>query len=711
MQQQKTETESFNAQVVWTAIRCWWMVAGPIGVMLALGAGYTVYLVTPGNYTAATWLEIRETGDRVLPGGGAGIDESNKFVENQLELIQSPRVVDQVVSLPEVGSTPELAREPNPVVALRRQLRVKRRGKSDFYVIEFTSQVPSRAALIPNEIAKAYLDVQGKEREARFGSVITLLREQLAEKQKAIDKQRGEIGKLTKDSAGKDPYGASKPTAAPNRSVAADLNAQLAQAEVDHEFLKAQVAAEIEAVQKQSLNPPDELVKAGVDNDPALQALIAKGSRLKSQAAELAKVVDTKTSRKYRELRQELDGNTGEIERLRKKLTAEVKGRIAEDGKTRRDRDIAQLQRQVEKAEFALNFLRERKDLELRNQGVFEGDTLRLEFLKSDYERATLVAGLLSDRLYKTELEKKAPNPAEIFEWAQAPRLPDQNLPYKKILMAAAAAFCVPFGCAAAYEAMHQRVNSRKQLETMDIPCTVTEISALPTRSQALIRGRREERLDLFIESVDGLRTSLMLPSSKREVRIFAVTSAIPGEGKTSLATQLALSLASATGEPTLLIDGDLRYPDLHNAFEIDLSPGLAEVFDERCPASDAIVLGRGENLFVLPAGKLTGNPHRLTASGRFRELVGQLRNHFKYIVIDTPPILPASEALVMAKSSDATLLVARRDHSRIDLVREASQRIVNSGSKFAGVVLSGVPSRDYRYRYGAYYYGESRHT
>jgi succinoglycan biosynthesis transport protein ExoP len=710
VQAKSEQQEAVSMQVVWTAVRCWWMIAGPIAVCLACGAGYAVYALTPPNYTASVWLEIREQGDSLW--GTESAEQSSRFVDNQLQMLTSPSVITEVTSHPKVGSTPELVREANPVAALRKLLKVRRQGKSDYYVVEFTSQIPSRAALIPTEVAKSYKRTLDDESKVRKKSIIDSLRKLKGEQQTTLEEFRKKIADKAKEVGAKDPYGLPQTEIGPTKTVASELNAQLAQAEVNHEFLKAEVAADKEAINKQPVPDPKLFVDSRIDRDPRILELLAKGEELQKTEQELADAVTNPQKHpKVVARKKEIAKNKSDVEKMRKKVAEEYSGNFATQAELAKTSQIAELDRKLKRSEIALQHLQTRRTEELENQAEVSGDLHDLDFLKSDYERTLAVSAMVADRLYKLENEPPGSDRVRIREDAVEPKLPDQAIPYKKILMAALGAFAIPFGCAVAYEVLHQRVNCRKQLETLDVPCSVTEIAALPSRSRALLSGRREDRLDLFIESVDGLRTSLMVPSGKREVRVFAVTSAIPGEGKTSLSTQFALSLASATGEPTLLIDGDLRYPDVHNAFEIEQSPGLADVFDKTCAPSEAIVKARGDNLFVLPAGELVGNPHRVTANGRFRELIGELRTHFKYIVIDTPPILPASEALVMAKAADATLLVARRDHSRLDLVKEASQKIVSSGSRFAGVVLSGVPSRDYQYRYGAYGYGNGRHS
>ena len=124
--------------------------------------------------------------------------------------------------------------------------------------------------------------------------------------------------------------------------------------------------------------------------------------------------------------------------------------------------------------------------------------------------------------------------------------------------------------------------------------------------------------LGVFEESVDSLRTGLVLSHEQDEMRILAVSSAVSGEGKSSVASQLAVSLARSSGMPILLIDGDMRSPDLHRIFQIPLQSGLAEVLSGSKPMSECINRGWSEHVHILPAGKLTKSPHKLVGSERF---------------------------------------------------------------------------------------------
>jgi capsular exopolysaccharide synthesis family protein len=158
-----------------------------------------------------------------------------------------------------------------------------------------------------------------------------------------------------------------------------------------------------------------------------------------------------------------------------------------------------------------------------------------------------------------------------------------------------------------------------------------------------------------------------------------------------------------------LLIDTDMRAPDLHDMFGISLEPGLAEFLSGQCSAEDAIVTNWSKRVHLLPAGRLTHSPHALLNTPMFAELLERMRSRYRYIVVDAPPVLAASEAMTVAKLADGTLLCTMRDISRAPQLRLACQRLRMAGAHLLGAVLNGVPPKTYAYKYGGYeYYARS---
>ncbi len=203
---------------------------------------------------------------------------------------------------------------------------------------------------------------------------------------------------------------------------------------------------------------------------------------------------------------------------------------------------------------------------------------------------------------------------------------------------------------------------------------------------------------------MNALRTSLALDERLKDAQVFVVASAVSGEGKTNLSAQLAMSWSHAIQGKVLIIDADLRAPNLHELFEVQSGPGLAEVLRGEVNVEEALVMDWGDRLFVLPAGDAgTSSPSHLFSGARFRSLLTQLRSQFDKIVIDVPPILCASETLLIGRESDGVLMCARHDYSRSGQVKQAYDRLQASGARIAGAVLNGAPVRKYSYSYRGY--------
>jgi capsular exopolysaccharide synthesis family protein len=277
------------------------------------------------------------------------------------------------------------------------------------------------------------------------------------------------------------------------------------------------------------------------------------------------------------------------------------------------------------------------------------------------------------------------------------------------LLLAWAVSFAAPLALAVLWERMLRRISDAEQFDHEGAVNVVGEVARLPAHSRRRHPSAAAHAdLSLFEESVDSLRTCLVLGEAHADLRVIAVASAISGEGKTSVAAQLAVSIARATGAPTLLIDADLRSPDIHRVFQIANSPGLADVLEENCTLAEAVNTEWSEFVHVLPGGRVASNPHALMNNGLLPRLLDEARAEYAYIVIDTPPILLASESLVVASAADGRLLCTMRDFSRESQVKSACVRLRAVGAPTLGAVLNGIPARQYASKYGSYPYARS---
>jgi polysaccharide biosynthesis transport protein len=692
------------------ALRCWWHIALPMGLLLAGGAAVIVFYTTKPTYTASTWIEIRQRPVSLLPGTGG--EDSQRFVANQIELMRSPPVLEPVIALAAVRSAPEFRDQEDPVLYLRNHLQVRSQGGSDYFVIEFTSQDPAKAALIADEVAKAYLALHERHDSRVAELTIELLQEQGRHQEGEVKRLRERVDELSKQVAGEE----ASPAQGENEkqfgnNMQQQLESQLLAAEIDQLTAEAEIKAENDLFLKESFVPPAEFVEARVENDPEVARLRAgltvkceKRDQHKERSANLA------TNTVYQQLTKEIAADEVALEKLladRRKVVAEEMEKTA---RMKRQGQIEVLQAGLLKIMATVEFLRERANIEKKEQKQAVGDANQLDFARADLRRANAFLDAIANRVQLLLVERRAPDRVTLFRSATVPARPDEEIPFKNMLMAALVALVLPFGLAVGIEVLFCRVASRQQLESVGKIAVVGEITTLPRRLRGQSLGAAPRRdVQLFEESINGLRTYLTLIESARGRRVLAVTSSISREGKTSLAAQLAVSVANSTGKPTLLIDGDMRSPDIHRIFDVDCGPGLAEVLAGRIPVEEAIETKVSSRLHLLTAGRLSASPHQLTGGGEFTALIEKLRGMYEHIIIDTPPILPASEALLMAGAADASILCVRRDYSRVDQVSESMSRLLASGVKVAGAVLNGVPTQHYAYRYGSYYYTRDR--
>ena len=214
------------------------------------------------------------------------------------------------------------------------------------------------------------------------------------------------------------------------------------------------------------------------------------------------------------------------------------------------------------------------------------------------------------------------------------------------------------------------------------------------------------DRRGVVAEAYRTMRATLAMTSGRDKHRVFLITSAIPGEGKTFTSSNFAATLAQQ-GFRTLLIDADLRKPSVSKLFfNENLKPGLSEVLMGSTPVEEAIVPTKVENLSVLPAGGIAPNPSELLAQAQFHKLVQGLKERYDRIVIDSSPVLAVRDALLLAKSVDACCLIVRAGRSPSKASVQAVRLLAEADTPVVGVVLNSVrqgSSAYYAYTYRTY--------
>jgi capsular exopolysaccharide synthesis family protein len=697
----------FTWRTVVVAMRCWWKAVIPAALGCALLAAGTVFLLQKPRYTADAWLLIKNKPDVILREIDSG---SQRFIQNQLEIIRSPRLLGPLASNPEIASTPELRYEQDIPRTLAKLLKTTPRGDSDIYVVSFTSSSPKHAELIVREVVDAYLAFNRKLDTEQQNQILRLLQDQRDARYQEMNDLREKVRTLSMDLSGVDPFSKSsvnREQSKADSSIAA-LQTDIVRYEVAQDILAAHIRAEEEKEglakgelpieEKQAIEKQIEKDETNLAFEQRLDYLRKKKAGFQRTSQQLEK------NAAYKQLMAELEAEEEDqqawAQQIRDELTAAAV----------RARDVAASEKlKALQTEFALGatrlkILNQKFEERLQDAKRVAGDSLGLEFHRAKLEQVTKIHDEISSRILAITTEQRAPERVLPFKEATLPIRPDDTVLWKNMGLAGGFGFLLPFGLVILFEHFCPRVSSRHQLiQGHRIP-VVGEVAAVPCRPRRLSgHSARHRAAILFEESVDSLRTYLSLVEPVQDLRVMAITSAISGEGKSSLSSQLAISLERASGERTLIIDGDMRFPTQHERFGVAVGPGLAEVLSKKCSLEEAIVASPIHSVFVLPAGYLAESPHRLLNNGSFAELLQRLRTQFRHVIIDTPPLLPASEALVMARAADASVLCMRRDYSRLDQVQEAHERLEAAKVHVLGGVLNGIPLSHYTRKYTDY--------
>ena len=209
-----------------------------------------------------------------------------------------------------------------------------------------------------------------------------------------------------------------------------------------------------------------------------------------------------------------------------------------------------------------------------------------------------------------------------------------------------------------------------------------------------------------FIESFRTIRNRLEKEVTDNNVSTILVTSALPSEGKSTVAVNLALSLAHKDRQ-VILVDGDLRNPSVEKALQIEHSEmGIQEVLDGQINVRDALTpYAKNNRLQILPSHGSISNPLEYLSADVFRRTLEELKNLADYVIIDTPPSAVVSDASIIAKYTDGCLFVVRQDYAKLDSLQEGMDMMSGTGIQVVGTVLNGTESTLFSGGYGYGYY------
>jgi polysaccharide biosynthesis transport protein len=586
----------------------------------------------------------------------------------------------------------------------QKQLKVESISGTRLIQIDYINSDPKIAAAVVNHLVQGLTDYTFQTKVASTSEAADWLSGQLSDLRKQSEEQQEKLAALQKQtgiySLGADAQG--------REQVYSDVLDRLQQSTAalstadSNRILK-------EAVYKAVQGGNAELISelsgtSAVGNGPALNNTFTLIQNLRTQQATLQSEIAT-AEQHYGSAYPHMIELRASLDKVNQSIADEV-ARISARAKT--DYLVAKQTDDQTRAQYETN----RTAADQMKDKAIDYAILR--------EEANQSRGLYEDMLRKLKeagvLQGLKASDITIVDPGRVPSKPKKpNVP---LYMAIAIAAGLLFGFAGALvaEAMDSRIHTIEQVELLGAPL----VGILPKYK----RGRDEldtlsqvRTIDApqsaYSEAVRGLRASLAPAKSEERSRVVLVTSASPGEGKTMTAKNLAVSVAQQ-GKRVLILDADIRRPADKKGVEFSGREGLSTMLSGDTASPKMFQVDGMPNLFVMPGGSVPTNPSELLSSAKMRKMIAELRNQFDLIVIDTPPVLPVVDALILSELSDSALLVGRQGVTPQASLKRAYQMLASRMPKSAiGIVLNGVTmnSDAYHTYFGkntAHYYMEN---
>ncbi len=708
-----------------------WLVIGSLA--LVFGGSLIATLRTTPIYDAVGSIAINKP-DPILQSirdsGNVGMDYYDPTdLDTEVRILRSDLLALQVVRqldldhLREFGGTgkpstslelttdalqPDSPRANAVLGAFKSNLRVMLEPNTRIIDIHYKSPNKELAARVVNTLASTYIEQNFKTRFESTMQASDWLSRQLVDLQMKVETSQEKLVKYQKD----------------HQILGIDDKQNITTDKLD-ELNKELTAAESERMQKESVY---RLAEAGDSESAAAVAAGAAQSktsenssvlleRLQEQKSEV-KIQIAQLSTQFGPAYPKLAQLNNQIKELDAQIQAEMKkvaGRLRGDYLAALQRESMlstaleqQKQQQNKLNESAIEYSFLKRDFET-NRTLYEG-------LLQKLKEAGVTAGLRSNNIRQVDIARTPVIPSE-------PNIP-RNLGFGFVL-----GLTSGIGLAFLLEGIDNTVRTPEQAQAIS---TLPSLGMIPlgsrnnleSSSRSLTVARSKEVVELITQSrpqsqmseaYRALRTSLLLTSVGAPPKLILITSALPQEGKTTTSINTATVLAQK-GTRVLLIDADLRRPSIHKTLGLGPRIGLSNVLTGGATVQEATFRSPIlPNLFILPAGTPPPNPAELLASSQMAEILTLLRDQYDHIVMDTPPTLSVTDAVVLSPCADAVVLVIRCGQTTKPALRRSREILSQVNARVSGVLLNAVDltSPDYYYyyeyqgKYGHRYYDD----
>ncbi|MGF1497368.1 MAG: GumC family protein [Elainellaceae cyanobacterium] len=690
--------EAFDIQInprqLWKILRRRWVpIAASVGVSVALGSAMA--LSRQPTYEAEGTVRVSSDQVANLTGvldqlGLEGEGRLRNAAQTEALVLRSRTLLKEVVASLDLRNDEGELRDPE---ALARNLGVRPVGGVDALRVSYTSPDPELAAAVVNELITHYTDRNVQENRSETVAAREFIETQLPKVEARLEAAESNLRRFKEENQIVSIEEESEAVANALNQLNSEISlqrAQLSAATGRLGFLRDQVG----------LSPEAAIRANAVSQTPGVQAIVEELQRVEVELAS-ALVRFTEASPIVEELRDE-----------QRRLTSLLDNRLNDVDTSVRTTDPLQAGEDVEDLRQALveetaqqRAFQSAVDTLTQQQAQFQERASvlpRLEQRQQELERqleaARVTYQTLLKRLQDIQVaENQNIGNVQVIDRATVPNQPTASKAMLYPFATGVMGLFVGVAIALLIELLDPTIKTVK--ETREIfgypllgkiprwqPPETKPSEAAPEFAELPVLRSPFTPVSLAYRM---LQTNLKFLSSDQPLRIINITSSTPGEGKSTVAANLAASLADLSHR-VLLIEADMRCPRQHQLWRLDHLQGLSNVLVDETELNDAIHFVN-PHLDVLAGGICPPSPMALLDSNRMNRLIRELEQSYDYILLDAPPLLAAPDAYILGKIADGTLLVVRPDKLHRDSATEARDGLIQSGLRVSGMVINGV--------------------
>lgn len=566
---------------------------------------------------------------------------------------------------------------------IQAMLSVEGGTQSQIINISYQSDDPVEAAEIINAVADAYIEFGLEARLGTLKDTAKWLGNQLDDLKATLQASEDKLAAVRNSSGLMD----SEQQARIANTQLSNLNNELVRAQT----LLSQAQEMYSQVQKLDRSKGDYLSLGPVLQNLTIRDLVREESNQKRAVDELAE--------RYGEKHPKLIAARSDYSGALANLNREV------------DKIVENIAKEYRLAQVQLNNVKELTAKTKAELQSYQGSSFEITRLEREVENNRRVYESFLGRLMEADVsgDYDASN-VRIIDRATVPDFPIK--PRVALIIAAALMAGVFIGVVLAFlrEALGNVFNTPAQVEEeLHIPSL--GITPLIKKAKTSVEPEKQYMADhrsTFAEAINTIRTGLLFSDIDNPPKSVLITSTVGGEGKTTLAINLAVAFSQL--DKTLLIELDLRKPAIAKDLGLSNTTGLSDVLtgqvNVKIKGDELTKLAGAPNLRILTCGSIPPNPMELLSSKRFADLLNSLKEQFTHIIIDSPPTLPVSDAAVLSKLADATIIAVKADGTKINMAKETIARLRRVNANITGVVLTQASPQKMSY-YGEHYYQE----